>query len=188
MKSWIKRSLITLGVATLVVGGLSACGSRGDHSQRWSEERVTEIALPELTGRFRGQLVALQARMKAPSSALPRNSLVLLPQADSMVTPRAWVQASDLLTHARIGPFGGAVWVTSNIGLRESRASRQTMLFRTDAAIQIAPHLVRIAIVRLREHGRRRDQRKHCQPREKFYQVSSHAIRFNWIVVGRSAT
>ena len=42
MKPWIKRSLIALTSATVVLGGLTACGSRGDHARGWSDERVTE--------------------------------------------------------------------------------------------------------------------------------------------------
>ncbi len=43
MKSWIKRSLIGLTAATVVLGGLTACGSRGDHAKGWSDERITEV-------------------------------------------------------------------------------------------------------------------------------------------------
>ena len=43
MKSWIKRSLIGLPAVTLVLTGLTACGSRGDHARSWSEERITEM-------------------------------------------------------------------------------------------------------------------------------------------------
>lgn len=44
MKPWIKRTLIALTGATIVLGGLSACGHRGEHHERgWSEERVTEV-------------------------------------------------------------------------------------------------------------------------------------------------
>lgn len=43
MKSWIKRSLIGLAAATVVLGGLTACGSRGDHARGWSDERITEV-------------------------------------------------------------------------------------------------------------------------------------------------
>lgn len=42
MKPWIKRSLIALTSATVVLGGLTACGTRGDHARGWSDERVTE--------------------------------------------------------------------------------------------------------------------------------------------------
>ncbi len=43
MKPWIKRSLIALTSATVVLGGLTACGARGDHARGWSDERVTEV-------------------------------------------------------------------------------------------------------------------------------------------------
>ena len=43
MKTWIKRSLIGLTAATIVLTGLTACGSRGDHARSWSEERITEM-------------------------------------------------------------------------------------------------------------------------------------------------
>lgn len=43
MKTWIKRSLIGLTAATVVLGGLAACGSRGDHAHGWSDERITEV-------------------------------------------------------------------------------------------------------------------------------------------------
>ncbi len=43
MKPWIKRSLIALTSATVVFGGLTACGSRGDHARGWSDERITEM-------------------------------------------------------------------------------------------------------------------------------------------------
>ncbi len=43
MKPWIKRSLIVLTSATVVIGGLTACGSRGDHARGWSDERITEV-------------------------------------------------------------------------------------------------------------------------------------------------
>jgi len=44
MKPWIKRTLIVVTGATLVLGGLSACGHRGEHRHSgWSEERVTEM-------------------------------------------------------------------------------------------------------------------------------------------------
>lgn len=45
MKTWIKRTLFGALGATLVVGGLTACGSRGEHRHGggWSEERITEM-------------------------------------------------------------------------------------------------------------------------------------------------
>lgn len=43
MKPWLKKSLIAVFGASIVLGGLSACGSRGDHARGWSDERVTEM-------------------------------------------------------------------------------------------------------------------------------------------------
>ena len=45
MKTWIKRTLYGALCATLIVGGLTACGSRGErhHGGGWSEERITEM-------------------------------------------------------------------------------------------------------------------------------------------------
>jgi periplasmic protein CpxP/Spy len=43
MKTWIQRSLIGLAIATVVLGGLTACGTRGDHARGWSDERITEM-------------------------------------------------------------------------------------------------------------------------------------------------
>ena len=43
MKPWIKRSLIALTSVTVLLGGLAACGHRGDHARGWSDERVAEV-------------------------------------------------------------------------------------------------------------------------------------------------
>lgn len=44
MKPWIRKTLFGLAGATLLVGGLTACGSRGHHERgAMSEERVVEM-------------------------------------------------------------------------------------------------------------------------------------------------
>lgn len=44
MKTWIKKSLIGLTGATVLLGGLTACGARGEHHRGgWSDERVSEV-------------------------------------------------------------------------------------------------------------------------------------------------
>ena len=43
MKPWIKRTLIGVFSASILIGGLSACGTRGQHGSHWSAERVTEM-------------------------------------------------------------------------------------------------------------------------------------------------
>lgn len=55
MKPWIQRSLIVLTSATVVIGGLTACGSRGDHARGWSDERVAEMrgkAVEKISGKL----------------------------------------------------------------------------------------------------------------------------------------
>jgi periplasmic protein CpxP/Spy len=42
MKPWIKRTLIGVFGASILVGGLTACGARGHHGD-WSPERVSEV-------------------------------------------------------------------------------------------------------------------------------------------------
>jgi periplasmic protein CpxP/Spy len=43
MKPWIKRSLIGVFGASILIGGLSACGTHGHHRGDWSAERVSEM-------------------------------------------------------------------------------------------------------------------------------------------------
>lgn len=44
MKTWIKRTLVAATSITVLLGGLAACGHRGEHRQGgWSEERITEM-------------------------------------------------------------------------------------------------------------------------------------------------
>ncbi|HSV46650.1 MAG TPA: Spy/CpxP family protein refolding chaperone [Ramlibacter sp.] len=50
MRSWIKRTLFTLFGASLVVGGLTACGHRYEHHGSW--QMNTEEA-----AKFRGRMV-----------------------------------------------------------------------------------------------------------------------------------
>jgi len=68
MKTWIQRSLIGLTVATVVLGGLTACGSRGDHARGWSDERITE-ARGKVVEKISGKL-ELNAEQKAKLGAL----------------------------------------------------------------------------------------------------------------------
>jgi protein CpxP len=43
MKALIKRSLMGLTAVTLILGGLTACGSHGEHARGWSDERINEV-------------------------------------------------------------------------------------------------------------------------------------------------
>ena len=77
MKTWIKRSLIGLVGATVVLGGLSACGHRGgDPGRGWSDERVAEMR-GKAVERIAGKL-ELNAAQKTKLDAL----------ADEMVASR----------------------------------------------------------------------------------------------------
>ena len=76
MKPWIKRSLIALTSVTVVLGGLTACGSRGDHARGWSDERITEVrgkAIEKISGKL-----DLNAEQKAKLGVL----------ADQMIASR----------------------------------------------------------------------------------------------------
>ena len=55
MKPWIKKTLLGALGASIVVGGLAACGSRGDHARGWSDERVSEMrgkAIQRISGKL----------------------------------------------------------------------------------------------------------------------------------------
>jgi len=83
MKPWIKRSLIALTSATVVLGGLTACGSRGDHARGWSDERVTEMrgkAVEKISSKLE-----LNAEQKAKLGVL----------ADEMVASRKAVRGGS---------------------------------------------------------------------------------------------
>jgi periplasmic protein CpxP/Spy len=43
MKPWIKKSLIGLASATVLLGGLTACGDRGHGGEGWSAQKVSEV-------------------------------------------------------------------------------------------------------------------------------------------------
>jgi periplasmic protein CpxP/Spy len=43
MQPWMKKSLIGLASVTVLLGGLTACGSRGHHGEGWSAERMSEV-------------------------------------------------------------------------------------------------------------------------------------------------
>jgi Spy/CpxP family protein refolding chaperone len=76
MKTWLKRSLIGLAVATVALGGLTACGSRGDHARGWSDDKIGEMrgkAVEKISGKL-----DLNAEQKARLGAL----------ADEMIASR----------------------------------------------------------------------------------------------------
>jgi len=83
MKTWIKRTLIGALGATLLVGGLTACGLHGRHGGEWSAERVTEM---------RGKAVAKIAR-KLVLDATQTQKLDVL--ADQIIASRTAFLGKD---------------------------------------------------------------------------------------------
>ena len=83
MKTWIKRTLIGLTSMTVLLGGLAACGHRGDHARGWSDERITEVrgkAIEKISGKLelnadqQAKLGVLADQMIASRKAFRGNS------------------------------------------------------------------------------------------------------------------
>lgn len=103
MKPWIKRTLIGLTATTVVLGGLTACGSRGDHARGWSDERITEVrgkAIEKISDRLdlnadqKAKLGVLADQMIASRKALrgntdPRTDLQALVAGDKFDRSKA---------------------------------------------------------------------------------------------------
>lgn len=103
MKPWIKRSLMALTATTVVLGGLTACGSRGDHARGWSDERITEVrgkAIEKISDRLdlnadqKAKLGVLADQMIASRQAFrgstdPRTDLQALVAGDKFDRSRA---------------------------------------------------------------------------------------------------
>lgn len=86
----------------------------------FNEERVSEVPLPELTGRLAGRLVAMRMLVtkstRAPDERpVPRTARapVLVVATEDIVPPIAFLQATDLLVHARVWAGTVMAWVTS---------------------------------------------------------------------------
>jgi len=91
MKTWIKRTLIGALGATLLVGGLTACGSHGRHGGEWSAERVTEVR-GKVIDRISSRL-ELDATQKQKLGAL----------ADEMIAARTAFRGKDADPRTEIG-------------------------------------------------------------------------------------
>ncbi len=103
MKPWIKRSLIALTSVTVVLGGLTACGARGDHARGWSDERITEVrgkAIEKISGKLdlnadqKAKLAVLADQMIASRKAFrgntdPRTDLQALVAGDKFDRSKA---------------------------------------------------------------------------------------------------
>ena len=91
MKPWIKRSLIALTSVTVVLGGLTACGSRGDHARGWSDERITEVrgkAIEKISGKL-----DLNAEQKAKLGVLADQMIASRKAFRGNTDPRTDLQA-----------------------------------------------------------------------------------------------
>ena len=132
----------------------------------FNEERVTDVPLPELGSRFIGRLVVLQAKLI--KSAVSLDSVATLKSAKKLAakpppkstaakitivgvaddfakvagiahpTPRALLQATDLMAHARSNSSGAFVWVTSARTGQPVPAARVALLNTSGAAIASA--------------------------------------------------
>lgn len=106
MKPWIKRSLIGLTGAAILIGGLTACGSRGGHHSGgdWSAERVAEArgkviervssklelneAQKQKLGVLADEMIASRTAMRGPSTD-PRAEMKALIAGDKFDRTRA---------------------------------------------------------------------------------------------------
>lgn len=116
MKTWIKRTLIGLTTATVVLGGLTACGSRGDHARGWSEERVTEM---------RGKAIE-RISSKLELNAEQKQKLGVL--ADEMIASRKAFRGEGA------GPRADFKALVA--GEKFDRAKAQSLLDQKTAAVQ----------------------------------------------------
>jgi len=91
MKPWIKRSLFGLAGATVLLGGLAACGHRGDHARGWSDERITEMrgtAIERISGKL-----DLNADQKAKLGVLADQMIASRKAFRGNTDPRTDIQA-----------------------------------------------------------------------------------------------
>ena len=92
MRPWIKRSLIGLFGATILVGGLSACGHHHNGNWQMSEEDSAKMRtrMLERAGKELSLDEAQKARLSTLADKLREQRLALLPQGSD---PRADMQA-----------------------------------------------------------------------------------------------
>lgn len=91
MKTWIKRTLIGLTATTVVLGGLTACGSRGEHGRGWSDERITEVR-GKVVDKISGKL-DLNADQKAKLGVLADQMIASRKAFRGDTDPRTDIQA-----------------------------------------------------------------------------------------------
>ena len=120
MKTWIKRTLIGVLGATVLVGGLTACDSRGEHRHGggWSEERITEM---------RGKAIE-KVSEKLDLKEVQKQKLAVL--ADEMLAQRKALRAGMESPRAEMKNLIA--------GEKFDRTRAQSLLDEKTAAVQMA--------------------------------------------------
>lgn len=120
MKTWIKRTLIGVLGATVLVGGLTACGSRGEHRHAggWSEERISEM---------RGKAIE-KVSEKLDLNEVQKQKLAVL--ADEMLAQRKALRAGMESPRAEMKNLIA--------GEKFDRTRAQSLLDEKTAAVQMA--------------------------------------------------
>lgn len=120
MKTWIKRTLIGVLGATVLVGGLTACGSRGEHRHGggWSEERISDM---------RGKAIE-KVSEKLDLNEVQKQKLAVL--ADEMLAQRKALRAGMESPRAEMKNLIA--------GEKFDRTRAQSLLDEKTAAVQMA--------------------------------------------------
>jgi len=116
MKTWIKRTLIGALGATLVVGGLTGCGSHGTRGEGWSAERITDMRVKAVD----------KISQKLELDTAQKQKLDLL--ADQLMASRTAFRAKDADPRAEIQAMVA--------GAKFDRARAQTMLEQNTQVVQ----------------------------------------------------
>ena len=153
MKPWLKKSLIAVFGASIVLGGLTACGSRGDHARGWSDERVTEMrgkAIERISGKLElneaqkqklglladeliAQRKAWRAQGRSAASIAGRdNQLSGLAAGASLAGLKGALMVLSLSRRAGLG-FSG---ICSSTGAGSIRSWRQALEARARAKVR----------------------------------------------------
>jgi periplasmic protein CpxP/Spy len=114
MKTWIKRTLVGIFGASILIGGLTAC-SRGHHAE-WSPERVTEM---------RGKVIE-RVSSKLELNEAQRQKLGVL--ADEMIASRTAFRGKEADPRAEIKAMIS--------GAKFDRSRAQTMLEQKTQVVQ----------------------------------------------------
>lgn len=120
MRPWIKRTLIGLFGATILVGGLSACGHhRGGGMHQMSEEDSAKMRtrMLERAGKELSLDEAQKARLATLADKLGEQRKALLPQGSN---PRAEVQA--LVAGAKFDREKALAFVDAKTGALKSKS------------------------------------------------------------------